>query len=139
MPFFGNFSERAGMAIGHALLVWPSKMHQSIWKILFVLGAHEYLKRLEGKIRKYLFFYLKMFWNNSVSLLFLLLICRKPQNILSFRRHNFTPNEIFLGRLVKTEVYLSFLHLNISIQRYDWRLEFPTESNLEAQYIIYIY
>ena len=43
---FGNFSERAGMAIGHALLVWPSKMHQSIWKILFVLGAHDYQERL---------------------------------------------------------------------------------------------
>ena len=55
--------------------------------------------------------------------------------ILSFKLHNFTLNEIFLGRLVKTEVYLSFLHLNISIQRYDWRLEFPTEPNLEAQYI----
>ena len=43
------------------LLVWPSKMHHSIWKILFVLGADEYLERLEGKIRKCLFFYVKIF------------------------------------------------------------------------------
>ena len=33
---------------------------------LFVLGADEYLKRLEGKIRKCLFFYVKIFSNNSV-------------------------------------------------------------------------
>ena len=51
---FGNFSERAGMAV-------PSKMRHSIWKILFVLGADEYLERLEGKIRKCLFFYVKIF------------------------------------------------------------------------------
>ena len=30
-------------------------------KILFVLGAGEHLGRLEGKIRKYLFFYVKIF------------------------------------------------------------------------------
>ena len=30
-------------------------------KILFVLGAGEHLGRLEGKIRKYLFFYAKIF------------------------------------------------------------------------------
>ena len=41
-------------------------MHHSIWKNLFVLGADEYLERLEGKIRKCLFFYVKIFWNNSV-------------------------------------------------------------------------
>ena len=46
---------------GRALLVQPSKMHHSIWKILFVLGANEYLERLEGKIRKCLFFYVKIF------------------------------------------------------------------------------
>ena len=55
---FGNFSERAGD--GRALLVRPSKMHHSIWKILFVLGADKYLERLEGKIRKCLFFYVKI-------------------------------------------------------------------------------
>ena len=38
-----------------------SKMHHSIWKILSVLGADEYLERLEGKIRKCLFFYVKIF------------------------------------------------------------------------------
>ena len=35
--------------------------------ILFVLGSYEYLKRLEGKIRKCLFFYAKIFWKNSVQ------------------------------------------------------------------------
>ena len=37
--------------------VQPSKMHHSTLKIIFVLGADEYLERLEGKIRKFLFFY----------------------------------------------------------------------------------
>ena len=41
-------------------------MHHSIWKILFVLGADEYLERLEGKIRKCLFFNGKILKNNSV-------------------------------------------------------------------------
>ena len=36
-------------------------------KILFVLGSCEYLERLEGKIRKYLLFYVKIFCNNSVK------------------------------------------------------------------------
>ena len=35
-------------------------MHPSIQKILFVLGAYEYLERQEGKIRKCLFFYVKI-------------------------------------------------------------------------------
>ena len=38
-----------------------SKTHHSISKILFVLGADDYLERLEGKIRKCLFFYVKIF------------------------------------------------------------------------------
>ena len=42
-------------------------MHHSIWKILYVLGADEYLERLEGKIRKWLFFYVKILLNNSVN------------------------------------------------------------------------
>ena len=37
------------------------KMHHSIWKILLVLGADEYIERLEGKIRNCLFFYVKIF------------------------------------------------------------------------------
>ena len=41
MPFF-----RKGWD-GSALLVRPSKTHHSIWKIIFVLGADEYLERLE--------------------------------------------------------------------------------------------
>ena len=39
---------------GRALLVQPSEMRHTIWKILFVSGADEYLERLEGRIRKYL-------------------------------------------------------------------------------------
>ena len=35
-------------------------MHRSIWKILFVLGADDFLEALEGKIKKCLFFYVKM-------------------------------------------------------------------------------
>ena len=53
---------------GCALLKQPSKMHHSIWKFLFVLGADNYLQRLEGKIRKFLFFYIKIFKNNSMLL-----------------------------------------------------------------------
>ena len=30
-------------------------MHHGIWKIVFVLGADEYLEKLEGKIRKCFF------------------------------------------------------------------------------------
>ena len=63
MPFWQFF--RKGWD-GHALLVRPSKMHHIIWKILFVLCADEYLERLEGKIRKCLFFYVKIFKDNSV-------------------------------------------------------------------------
>ena len=37
------------------------KNTSSIWKILFVLGADEYLERLEGKIKKCLFFCFKIF------------------------------------------------------------------------------
>ena len=63
MPFWQFFGEGWD---GRALLVQPSKMHHRIWKILFVLGVDEYLERLEGKIRKCLFFYVKIFKNNSV-------------------------------------------------------------------------
>ena len=42
-------------------------MRHSICKILFVLGANEYLERLEVEIRKCLFFDVKILWNNSVS------------------------------------------------------------------------
>jgi hypothetical protein len=38
-----------------------SKMRHSIWKSLFDLGDYEYLERQEGKIRKILFFYVKIF------------------------------------------------------------------------------
>ena len=33
------------------------------------MGANEYLERLEGKIRKCLFFYIRIFLNNSVTTL----------------------------------------------------------------------
>ena len=39
--------------------VRPSKSNHSIWKILFVLGADEYIERLEGKIRKCLPYFRK--------------------------------------------------------------------------------
>ena len=44
-----------------ALLVQPSKTHHGTWKIIFVLGADEHIERLEGKIRKCLLFFVKMF------------------------------------------------------------------------------
>ena len=67
---------------GCALLVRPSKMHHSIWKITFlggwrlvtIRGDDEYLERLGGKIRKCLFFYVKIFLNNSVLLPYLLFL-----------------------------------------------------------------
>ena len=46
---------------GRALLVRPSKMHNSTRKIAVVLGADECLERLEGKIQKCLFFYVRIF------------------------------------------------------------------------------
>ena len=71
MPFWQFF--RKGWD-GRALLVRPSKTHHRIWKIIFVLSAHEYLERLEGKIRKYLSCFVKIFKNNSVSCCFLLVV-----------------------------------------------------------------
>ena len=71
MPFWQFF--RKGWN-GRALLVRPSKMHHSIWKIILVLGADEYLERLESKIRKCLFFYVKIFTNNSLIMLIKYLI-----------------------------------------------------------------
>jgi hypothetical protein len=38
-----------------------SKIPHRNSKIIFVLGSYEYLERLEGKIRKSLFFYAKIF------------------------------------------------------------------------------
>ena len=43
------------------LLVQPLKSNHSNCQIIFVLGAGEYIERLEGKIRKDLFFYVKIF------------------------------------------------------------------------------
>ena len=41
---------------GHALLVRPSRIPHRNWKILFVLGSYESLKRLKSKIREAPFF-----------------------------------------------------------------------------------
>ena len=49
MPFWQFF--RMGW-YGCALLVWPSRIPHRIWKILFALGADEFLAMLEGKIRE---------------------------------------------------------------------------------------
>ena len=46
---------------GRALLGRPSRIPHRNWKIIFVLGANEYMERLEGKIRECLFFYVKIF------------------------------------------------------------------------------
>ena len=54
---FGNFSEKGWN--GRAPLVRPSKRHFSIWKIIFVLGAHKYLERLESKLESAYSFMLK--------------------------------------------------------------------------------
>ena len=37
------------------------KSNHNIWKIIYFLGSYEHLKRLEGKIRKRLLFYVKIF------------------------------------------------------------------------------
>ena len=46
---------------GRALILWPSRIPHRNPKILFALGADEFLVMLEGKIRECLFFYVKMF------------------------------------------------------------------------------
>ena len=53
------------MAIFQKGLEWPfpvsAALKNAFEKFLFVLCADEYLERLEGKIRKCLFFYLEIF------------------------------------------------------------------------------
>ena len=53
VPFWQLFRQGRN---GHALLVRPSRIPHRISKILFVLGADEFLAMLEGKIREALFF-----------------------------------------------------------------------------------
>ena len=53
VPFWQFF--RQGQD-GRALLVRPSRIPHRIWKILFALGADEFLAMLEGKIREGPFF-----------------------------------------------------------------------------------
>ena len=54
VPFWQFF--RMGLD-GRALLGRPSRIPHRNWKNIFVLGA----ERLEGKIREYWFFYVKIF------------------------------------------------------------------------------
>ena len=52
---FGNFSDRAGMAM-HYQCGHHARIPHSISKILFALGTDEFLAMLEGKIREAPFF-----------------------------------------------------------------------------------
>ena len=56
---FGNFSERAEMAL--LCYCGTQKRIIAFEKIIFVLGVEDYLERLEGKIRKSLINYVKIF------------------------------------------------------------------------------
>ena len=53
VPFWQFFRQGRD---GHALLVRPSRIPHRISKILFALGADEFLAMLEGKIREAPFF-----------------------------------------------------------------------------------
>ena len=53
VPFWQFFKQGRD---GRALLVWPSRIPHRISKILFALGADEFLVMLEGKIREAPFF-----------------------------------------------------------------------------------
>ena len=64
--FIQNMSQAPSKCLKQRIKVDNLDTHHSIWKILLVLGANEYLERLEGKIRKCLFFYVKIFKDNSV-------------------------------------------------------------------------
>ena len=55
---FDNFSERPGMAVPVSVALKNASQHL---KNSFCLGADEYVERLEGKLRKCLFFYAKIF------------------------------------------------------------------------------
>ena len=54
LPFWQFFRQGRD---GRAQLVWPSRIPHSISKILFALGADEFLAMLEGKFREAPFFY----------------------------------------------------------------------------------
>ena len=68
VPFWQFFRQGRD---GRALLVWPSRTPHRIWKILFALGADEFLAMQEGKIREGPFFKGSIQLNNSVSRLVL--------------------------------------------------------------------
>ena len=57
-PFWQFFRQGGD---GRALLMRPSRIPHRISKILFALGADEFLAMPEGKIRRCLFFYVKIF------------------------------------------------------------------------------
>ena len=65
---FCDFTQNVSQALSMCISTWIkwiigiiSKIPHRNSKILFVLGSYEYLERLEGKIRKCLFFYVKIF------------------------------------------------------------------------------
>ena len=64
--FIQNVPQAPSMCISMWINGIISKIPHRNSKILLVLGSYEYLERQEGKIRKFLFFYVKIFWNNSV-------------------------------------------------------------------------
>ena len=81
------------LAIFQRGLGWPCPVSAQKCIIAFetfflFLGADEYLERLEGKIRKCLFFYVKLFWNNSVLWLVALEELKQEESIRHFRRRH---------------------------------------------------
>jgi hypothetical protein len=60
-----NMSQAPSKYLKQQIQVDKLDYFNSTWKILFVFGTDEYLERLEGKIRKYLFFHVEIYWNNS--------------------------------------------------------------------------
>ena len=70
--FIQNMSQALSSFV--QVLIWEDKLDylknppHRFSKIPFDLGSYEFLVMLEGKIRKCLFFYVKIFWNNSVTL-----------------------------------------------------------------------
>ena len=60
MPFCDLFHPKCVSGSVH-MHIHMDKSPSQEFKNIFVFGTYEYLKRLEGKIRKCLFFYVKIF------------------------------------------------------------------------------
>jgi hypothetical protein len=65
---FCDFTQNVSQALSMCISMWIKvnkwnylKIPHRNPKILFVLGSYEYFERLEGKIRKCLSFYVKIF------------------------------------------------------------------------------